>query len=148
MYGIKFPNSWRLGLILVMVLVVQLEAVFGVLLCSRCDSRKDSFYKECEQTPPAPSPCPQHSHSLYCSIVRETDPNGEQILFARDCTTSYLEDTCVIRNGSYHQMKTVCFQTCQTDGCNGGEIKSLNAASPYLPTTTIMYAAAILKALL
>ncbi|CAI9740553.1 Hypothetical predicted protein [Octopus vulgaris] len=76
MYGIKFPNSWRLGLILVMVLVVQLEAVFGVLLCSRCDSRKDSFYKECEQTPPAPSPCPQHSHSLYCSIVRETDPNG------------------------------------------------------------------------
>ena len=53
----------------------------AAILCSRCDSRKDNYYGECEQYPPDPTPCPENSKSMYCSIVREIDFDGELQFF-------------------------------------------------------------------
>lgn len=109
-------------------LILTAQHVQSVILCSRCDSRKDNYYGECEQSPPTPTPCPENSDSMYCSIVRETDFDGIQLLFARDCATSYLEEKCVVRNHTTNRLKTVCFRTCDTNGCNSEKLKPRGAA--------------------
>lgn len=54
----------------------------AAILCSRCDSRKDNYYGECEQYPPGPTPCPENSESMFCSIVREIDSKGKLNYFS------------------------------------------------------------------
>lgn len=110
-------------------IILTATHVHSNILCSRCDSRKDNFYGECEQSPPSPTPCPIDSDAMYCSIVRETDFDGIQLLFARDCATSYLEEKCIVQNHTTHRLKTVCFRTCDMSGCNSERLKGRGAAS-------------------
>uniref|UniRef100_A0A0L8ICT5 Uncharacterized protein n=1 Tax=Octopus bimaculoides TaxID=37653 RepID=A0A0L8ICT5_OCTBM len=50
--------------------------VHAMISCSSCDSRRDKYYGECEQSPPPPKPCPKSSNSHFCSIIRETEISG------------------------------------------------------------------------
>lgn len=127
-------------------LILTAQHVQSIILCSRCDSRKDTYYGECEQNPPVPAPCPEDSDSMYCSIVRETDFDGIQLLFARDCASSYLEEKCIVKNHTSHRLKTVCFRTCDTDGCNSDRLKPRGTANQAdFPSIFIVLTAAFLS---
>uniref|UniRef100_A0A0L8GQ77 UPAR/Ly6 domain-containing protein n=2 Tax=Octopus bimaculoides TaxID=37653 RepID=A0A0L8GQ77_OCTBM len=93
----------------------------------------DSFYGECEQSPPSPTQCPEVPNSKYCLILRETTFAGVQIRFARDCTVSYYEENCVVQNITATKRKNVCFRTCGIDGCNSNPLVTRSASSKTNP---------------
>ncbi|CAI9723963.1 Hypothetical predicted protein [Octopus vulgaris] len=111
--------------------IATINAVQGMIQCSRCDSRRDKYYGECEQSPPPPTPCPKNSNSLYCSIVRETDLGGMQLRFARDCISMYVEEKCIVKNVTASRKKTSCIRTCDVDGCNGEGLKLRGGSSQH-----------------
>ncbi|XP_036358658.1 uncharacterized protein LOC118763348 [Octopus sinensis] len=124
----NLPGSYHsIQVTLCIGLLVLTDLIHAALLCSRCDSRGDRYYGECEQSPPTPSPCPENNAN-FCSIVRETNDNGIQILFTRGCATFFQDEKCIIRNVTRGRQKNVCFRTCATDGCNAEGLK-LRASS-------------------
>ncbi|GAB1609253.1 uncharacterized protein LOC115212746, partial [Argonauta hians] len=103
--------------------------VQGAIRCSRCDSRRDSYYRECEYSPPPPTLCPEKPNFKYCLIMRQTDSQGNQLLFSRDCQEYYYEERCVVENITATRSKTICFRTCNEDGCNSQVLKQRSTSS-------------------
>lgn len=123
----------------IIALLIHAQAA---ILCSRCDSRKDNYYGECEQYPPGPTPCPENSESMFCSIVREIDSKGIQLLFARDCATTHSEEGCIVRNitdGKEIRLINVCFRTCASSGCNSESLSPRGASNRLSPPYSLNY---------
>ncbi|GAB1598378.1 Hypothetical predicted protein, partial [Argonauta hians] len=132
-----YTFGFNAGLCTILIVTLNFSAVQAIIQCSRCDSRRDTFYRECEQSPPTPTPCPKNSNSRYCSIVRETDSYGNQLRFERDCISIDEGEKCVETNISANRKKTHCIRTCDFDGCNGQGLK-LPGGSEQLSTPFVL----------
>ncbi|XP_052832696.1 uncharacterized protein LOC106875693 [Octopus bimaculoides] len=125
-------------------LLTTIHVVHAMISCSSCDSRRDKYYGECEQSPPPPKPCPKSSNSHFCSIIRETEISGTPVRFARDCADKYIEEDCVVKNITAARKTTYCIRTCDTDGCNAQGLEMRGGSSKLNIFTYLVFGLALL----
>ncbi|KAL5017895.1 hypothetical protein ScPMuIL_003617 [Solemya velum] len=101
----------------VLILVTSVfftQALASARLCVQCTFPDNP---RCIESPPPARSC-KDGKNIHCMITKELTPDNTLIKYIRDCSTiKTVTKDCHLR---HHDNITVCYDICNTDGCNEG----------------------------
>ncbi|XP_074647957.1 U-scoloptoxin(05)-Er3a-like [Tubulanus polymorphus] len=100
-------------ILFIVVSVVFLIVTTEAILCSQCDSKKDI---SCQLNPPMPTNCTEENQ--FCIVIEEKDENDTLLSVSRGCSPLSMSTDCLPGTGPENRALTLCYISCQEDGCN------------------------------